>query len=496
MKQLLLVAVISLIALLSGCSGGNKPTSDNLIVALAAEPATLDPRYATDATGMRIGALIFNSLVRVGEGFKPIPDAAERWEQNGHNYTFFLRPNLHFHNGRVLEPADVEFSFAYYRSKQSPFASVLDGIKKVEVKTIDGRIRVDILASGAGDKFLLSDLPAVKLLPKAEIESSSTNFAKTLPGTGPFRFSKAEHGEIQLDSISAKIPRLTFKIVRDDLTRFQKVIKGEIDIAQTDLPVAKIKELEARSKELRVIRYPGLATTYLLINFTDPLLGRKDVRKALAYTINRNEIIKYKLFDLATEATSILTPNNPYFENSLENPKTDPTSARSIIEKLGWQGRSLILKTSSTPQAVENGRVIAHQISASSLQVQVQSFEWGTFYEDIKKGQFQLALMRWVGTVDPDIYRLAFHSKEKPPGRNRGSYVNPALDPLLDKAAFENDIQKRKQIYSKVQKLVHQDLAIIPLWYDLQVAVIRSEVKGYKPSPTSDFWPFTEVSKK
>ena len=76
---------------------------------------------------------------------------------------------------------------------------------------------------------------------------------------------------------------------------------------------------------------------------------------------------------------------------------------------------------------MEKGLVIAQQLNATGLNVKLQSFEWGTFYEDVNKGRFQLATMRWIGAMDPDIYRIALHSSEKPPGRNRGHFYNTRL---------------------------------------------------------------------
>lgn len=478
-----------------GCTGRRNPAPNELIVAIAAEPATLDPRYATDANGMRISSLIFNGLVRIGDNFQPLPEAALKWVQKGSSFRFYLDPDLRFHNGRPVGVEDVEFSFAQFLNPKSPFASSIQGIKKVGVSQKNGQIQVDIDFQGTVDRFMLSELPAIRLLPKKEMESLGDDFRKHLIGTGPFRFAGTDFNEIRLQAVTAKTPKLTFKIVRDDQTRFQKIIKGEVDVAQAELPPEKIQQIVKLNKGLTVIAYPGLTTTYILINFKDPLLAQKGVRQALAQAINRSELIEHKMFRMAQEATSILTPNNPYFLEGLKNPPFDPLASESLITNLNHTGRSLTLKTSNSPLAIENGRVLAHQMSASGLRINLQSFEWGTFYDDVKKGNFQLATMRWVGTVDPDLYRLAFHSKETPPGRNRGSFANPNLDRLLDQTTTVKDFKSRQSLFNQIQKIVHEDLAIIPLWYDQQVTVLRPAVKGYKPSPSSDFWPLVEVYK-
>lgn len=494
MKSLLFSALMPLI--LCSCIGGRKTPSDTLVVALASAPSTLDPRFATDANGMRIGGLIFNSLVRAGPEFKPIGDAAQTWSYQNKKFVFALRPELRFHNGRPLEPEDIEFSFSQFMDSKSPFSSTLALIKKVKAeRKKDGNIQVEIEVKNYSDKFLLSDLSAVRLLPKKETEAAGVNFSRILIGTGGYRFLKRDLASIRLEGVSSKIKFLTFKIVKDDLTRFQKMLKGEVDIVQADLPPEKITEFENHPERFQVLRYPGLAMSYILLNFKDPLLRQKNVRKALDASLERQEIIAYKMRNLATEATSLLTPQNPYFNSQLTNPPQNLSEARKLIEDLGLKGSKLTLKTSNSPSAIDNGRVIARQISQSGLNIELQSYEWATFYDDVKKGNFQLATMKWVGTLDPDIYRMAFHSKEIPPGRNRGSYLNPGLDVLLEKSASTEDMEQRKKIILQVQKIVHDDLAIIPLWYDLQVAVAKKSIVDYHPDQSGEFLPFLNVRK-
>ena len=485
-----------LLTILVSCTGGRKTPSDTLVVGLGSAPSTLDPRYATDANGMRIGGLIFNSLVSPGEDFQPVADAAEKWTYKDRQFVFELRRNLKFHNGREVTAEDILFSFAQFRESASPFASILALITDVQAeKREDGRILVTLKVKNYSDKFLISDLPAVRLLPKEETIRAGPDFAKLLIGTGSYKFIAAEGTTVRLEGLTSKTRYLTFKVIRDDFTRFQKMLKGEVDLVQSDIPSDKVADFEKRPEEFQVLRYPGLTMTYILLNFKDPLLKTKAVRQALAQSLQRQEIIKYKLSGLGIEATSLLTPNNPYFNAELINPAYDLMAAKTVIEQLGLTEKKITLKTSNQPQAVDNGKVLAHQMSASGLRVDVQSYEWATFYDDVKKGKFQMATMRWVGTIDPDLYRIAFHSKETPPGRNRGSYANSKLDGLLEKSAGSENPQERKKIIHEVQKIVHEDLVIIPLWYDQQVAVAHKNIRDYTPVQTGEFHPFLEVRK-
>ena len=492
-----MVRIVLLLTLIGfGCARKTKTPADVLIVGLGAQPATLDPRYATDANGMRISGLIFESLVHPGEGFKPAPEAAVSWQHTPRVYTFKLRPDLRFHNGRLVTAEDIIFSFDYYRSDKSPFGSSLGIIKKVTAKEKSRQLSVRIELKHDSDKFLMSDLPAVKILPHQEITQSEENFSQKLIGTGPFQFEKIDLNEIRLSRFTAILPRLKFKIIRDDFTRFQKLMRGEVDMVINDIPQDKIADFKKQPDKFQVLIYPGLNMTYLLINFKDELLKQLPVRRALAQTLRREEIITYKLNGLAQPATSLLTPRNPYFNSQLKNPAFDLEAAQAVINSLPHDRRRLVLKTSNSPQAIDNGKVLANQIGESGLKIDLESYEWGTFYGDVKKGAFQLATMKWVSNVDPDIYRSAFHSQERPPGRNRGHYLNPRVDQLLNRGSTTENLTERKKVFFDVQKIIQADLAVIPLWYEDQVVIMNQSVVDFKPSLTSDFLPLAKVQKR
>jgi peptide/nickel transport system substrate-binding protein len=483
-------------ALLAGCSARTKPPADTLVVGIEAQPATLDPRFATDALGMRIDGLIFQGLVHVNDHFQAEGEAAAHWTVKNHTYTFVLKPGLKFHNGRAVEASDLLYSFDVYRGGKSPFASQLAVIRAVRAHADGDHLLVEIDVDNLSEKFLNADLSIVKILPKPELEKLGNAFAQKPMGSGPYRFAKLDLNEIRLEAVDARVPHLVFKVIRDDFTRYQKLLKGEVDLVPNAIPLERVKDFEARPQEFQVFRYAGLAMAYILINFKDPRLKQIEVRRALDLTLERDEILRFKMSGLAREATSLLTPNNPYFNHDLKNPKPDIGASRALIEKLGLTGTRLTLKTSNTPQAIDNGKVLANQLSRSGLVVELQSYEWGTFYSDVKKGNFQLASMRWVGTIDPSLYTLVFHSHEVPPGRNRGSYLNPELDHLLDRATNEENPKLRHQLFWKVQAMVHNDYAILPLWYDDQVVIARKNVLNFHPSLQSDYRNLAVVEKR
>jgi peptide/nickel transport system substrate-binding protein len=483
-----LVRLMLLVVSFSGCTKSST-SSPLVVVGLSAPPLTLDPRYTTDATGTRIAGLLYSSLIRVGPDLKPIGDAAARWQQDGTHYVFDLKPRLTFSDGHLLSPEDVDASFKTFMSAKSAYASAFKGIKSVHSKTAGDHIQTVVDLSEISATFI-SDLVSIKLLEASDQSNSPL-------GSGPFVLESQSPNDIILKSRAdhpyavPKIPGVDFKIVRDDNTREMKMLKGEIDLAQAEFPAMKIAQLE-KSDRLKVYKYPGLALTYLLLNLRDPFLAKLANRKAMASAIDRHAIVQYKLDGLAIEATSLLTPINPFFDSSLKS--ITPSTRDAIAHEVSPE---LILKTSSAPAAVENGRILANDLKKADFKVKVQSFEWGTFFGDVQAGRFQLATMRWVGTIDPDLYRKALNSREVPPiGRNRGFYANPDVDRWTEDGFRTTDFTKRKIIYDKIQKAVFNDLPFIPLWYDTEVAVVSRRLQNYEPPLDGSFWILTKVEKK
>ena len=475
----------------------------NVIVAIGSEPRTLDPRKATDANGMRIVDLLFQSLVRLGPRLEVLPSAAHSWSYKNNTYVFVIDKKLKFSNGRVLTKEDLLFSFEEYRFGKSPFSSSFDIITSVDVEEKDQNFILKIKLKKKSAKFLTSDLPVLKILPKVEVLSNGSHFQKKPVGTGPFKLESRSANQVVLKARSdvnpaPKINEVTFKVIRDDYTRFQKMLNGEIDIMQSEISFQKVGYFLDQQDDFQVFRKPSTSVTYLLINFKDPCLVEKEMREFLAFSIDRSPIIKHKLKGFARPAVTILNPNNFFFNSHLKGFSYDFQKSREIFNHLSKECRQkyFSLKTSSARTAVDHGKVLALQLKKAGLKLKIESFEWGTFYGDLNAGRFQLALLKWVGAIDPDIYRLAFHSEEHPPkGRNRGFYKNIILDQLLNRGISMMDKEKRRLIYNQVQKIIQEELVFIPLWHEEQITVARKNILNYDLSDNGDFTYLMEIIK-
>ena len=121
------------------------------------------------------------------------------------------------------------------------------------------------------------------------------------------------------------------------------------------------------------------------------------------------------------------------------------------------------------------------------IDLELRSYEWGTFFSDVKRGNFHLYSLAWVGIEDPDVYYQIFHSTAVPPdGDNRGRYNNPELDRLLERGRATLDRTERQRIYREVQRLLAEDLPYIPLWWWKNVIVRKPGLRGFVPYPDGD----------
>ena len=496
--------LVCFLYLLSACSS-KELSQDTLFVVLDSKPNTLDPRKATDANGMRLVSLIFSGLVQSdAEGL--IPDSALKWELKGLSYTFYLKPNLRFSNGRLVSKQDILFSFEEFRKKGSPFYSAFKNIKSVKVlvkkKDPVGKTQmlVKIFLKKFQAPFLHADLQVIKILPKKEILESPKEFYKKPFGSGDFELVKNSFHQILLkrrapdQKISLKY--ISFQIIRDSFTRTQKMLSGEVDIAPSVIPLQKISQFQRQKKKFYISSRPGLSTTYLLINLRNKLLKKKKLRQALSFSLNREEIIKYKMKNYAFPARSFINPENYFFNRKLKKIKFNLNKARQIIDKIGLKGAQFQLSTSNNKDTVNKAKVLIGQISQAGLKLNLQSNEWGVFYKDVGRGAYDLALMKWVGVVDPDIYRIAFHSEnESPKGRNRSFYKNKKLDKLLEEGLRAKNKKRRKQIYDRIQQLIAKDFIVIPLWHDMEISVLKTNIKNYHLRQNGDFLSLPLVKK-
>jgi peptide/nickel transport system substrate-binding protein len=246
-----------------------------------------------------------------------------------------------------------------------------------------------------------------------------------------------------------------------------------------------------------VTEEPGTNYAYISFNIQNPVLAGREVRQALALATNREEIIRYLYRGQARLADGPLPPNSWAYDPGIAHFGFDPEQAGQLLDSAGYPRRAensgmrlkLTLKTSTDESTRLLGAVLQEQWRKVGVDLELQSMEPATLAAEIAGGNFQLYTLRWIGVNnDPEFYEFAFSSKRMPPmGGNRGHYRNPQVDALLDQARVESDQEKRRELFSQVQKIIAEDLPYVSLWFMDNVSVHRKRINGVQISPTGDY---------
>lgn len=490
------------------CSKESKPDRNTLVIGIESSPTNLDPRYATDANSFRLTQLLFNSLFKLDSLSHPVPDVVKRWENpNKITYTFYLKEGICFHDGSELTSEDVKYTLDTILdpSSRSPHIGAFEKIKSIE--PLD-RHTVRFTLKEPFAPFLVN-LAVIGIVPKHAVQKSGGNFDRQPVGTGPFRLTEFLPDErVILKSNTdyfegrPKMDTIVFKIVPDSTVRLLELSQGNIHLLQNDIPPDLFPFVEKRSN-LKIIKKEGTTYSYLGFNLEDPILKDRRVREAIAHAIDRERIIKHLLRGLASPASGVLSPYNWAYEADVKVFDYNKGKALQLLDEAGFRDPDgngpemrfeLTFKTSTDQLRRRIAETIQQQLREVGIGVCIRSHEWGTFYSDIKSGNFQLYTLSWVGITDPDVLYYMFHSSSVPPrGANRGRYVNKRMDRLIEEGRVTTDTSRRKKIYSEIQKILAKDIPYVSLWYTTNVAVMNKLVRGFVVYPAGDFFSLKDV---
>lgn len=469
------LSILFVAALLAAC---NSPPHDVLRFGLVSAPVTLDPRFATDATSARIDRLLYRQLVDFDDTFQPVPSLAT-WQQLApDHYRFVLdKEGRRFHDGSRLTANDVKatYDFILDATHASPHRATLEMVREiaaVDDDTVDFYLREpDPLFPG---RLVIGILPAAQI-------AAGRAFNTHPLGSGPFEMvAWPAPGQLQLRRIKdGQI--LEFLQVRDPTVRILKLQRGELDMVQNDLPPELIRYAAARP-DLQVLQGKGSNFTYLGFNMQDPVVGRLAVRQAIAYALDREAIIRYVLGGAARPASALLPPDHWAGNPAIPQYPYDPPRARALLKAAGFAKGELhiVYKTSNDPFRIRLATIIQQQLGDAGIDVELRSYDWGTFYGDIKTGRFQMFSLSWVGIKMPDIFHYAFYSSAIPPaGANRGHFSSALADHLMDAAQTVTDPAQQADYYRQLQRYLWDKLPYVPLWYEDHVFVARRGIEGY-----------------
>jgi oligopeptide transport system substrate-binding protein len=467
-------------------------------------PRAFDPATTVSAGDKRV----FSGLVSFDPSLNLIPELAERWEvsADGTVYTFYLRQNAKFHDGRPVTAQDVVYSWERAANPALASDTVLTylgdivGIREMTEGTADhisGLKIIDdhtlqVTIDAPKPYFLLKlTFATAFVVDKANVESSE-EWYRTPNGTGPYKlveWTRFERKVYQADQDfylgAPSIPYIVVKLYAGEGQRLYE--SGEIDITGVYSVERFTDPTEPLHNEL--LTGVNLCTDYVVFDTTRPPFDDVNVRKAFSMAFDRQKYIDVILNGHALPANGVYPPGLPGFNLALKGLPYNPAQAHQLLAQSRYGGPAGL-----PPIVFSNigiGSYISTDVAAMAemweqnlgVTITVENLEPDYYYDQVYSSNHgQLFSGGWCADYpDPENFAdVLFHTGS---AQNNGGYSNPQLDVLLEAARTEQDVTQRIALYQQAEQLLVDDAAALFTTYSLSYQLVKPYVKGYVFTP-------------
>lgn len=500
----LFIALILITVLLA--AGCRRQQSNAFVIALSDNISTLDPigSPTVDAASERVRVLLFNSLIAKNDRYEYVNELASdlKRSEDGKTVTITLRDSVKFHDGKPLTSADVKYTLdtllASNSGKSAPFFEGTGATKQPFVQSIAAPdARTVIINLTKPWLSLEPNLVPVGIIPQGTAAAQGDHPV----GSGPFKFVSFDRSQQVVDLVAnpdywegpPQIQSLRVRVIGDANALQAELQSGRIDLAPlpTNLSADAVNSL-AQNANLQVKQFPGANVNHVTFNTQSAPLDKAVVRQAIAYAIDRENIIRNLLSGQAQIAHSIL-PESSWAYAQGTTYSYDPEKAKKLLDDAGFRDpdgdgplmrfpKPVIFKISSASvSARQYSTEIQNSLKRIGIPVEIDTAETNTLRDQLRLGQFQMTTGQWVGgNTDPIFLKDLFATSEIPTqqraSRNRSRYSNPELDPILEEAVTTADHEKAKALYARAQEIISRDLPLFPLWYPANIVIARRNI--------------------
>jgi oligopeptide transport system substrate-binding protein len=507
--QLLTLIVLASLGTLSSHPANAQETDPKhtFTFRISGEPATLDWNKAHTPIETYLMVNLMEGLVGLDENVKPVPALAESWKvtDGGKTYTFKLRRDIQWSDGVPVKAKDFVFSwkrllqpltaasYAYLlfdvvgaeefnQGKLDDFSKV--GVTAVDDLTLQVKLKHPVAYWAYIPTFWVTYPLREDIVTKYGVRWDTPGRMVTV---GPFTL---ESHDLESKIVLRANPKYYGKkgnieeavglIVKDDSTAVTLFESGRLDF-MTDIPSLDLQRL-ANKPELKT--YPYLKTGYLAFVTSKYPASNDKLRRAIAMAIDKTQIAKI-LHGGQTPASSFIPPKLLGHAKKAGLPY-DPAAAKKELQKSGIDatqpiGIDLIL--ANWDKNLTLAQFIQGELKKNlGILVNLQPFDHKTFRAQVDLKVYPMYLNSWSADYpDPDNFMSVFLGES---GNNRTTWKNPKYDQLVVSARSEQNSRLREKSYAQAEKiLLDQDAVVVPLFYEPNMALIRSRVKGLELNP-------------
>ena len=479
------LAVMGALAVVLAACTSDEGSGGTLVAAQGAEPDRLDPHLTSAFASFQILENVYDTLVQPGDDLTMEPALAESWEVSDDQltWTFTLRENVTFHNGRDLVADDVVYS---YERIMDPDTGAANAFRFASVESVtapdDSTVVITLTRPTPNLLVNIGGFKGMAIIPQEIVDDGTID--TTPVGTGPFVFvSSSPDQGIELerndDYWQDGLPLLDgvrFVQIPDATVKLTNLRTGEVDWIDSVPP----QDLESLADEESVVleRVPGGDYHYFALNQTREPFDNPDVRRAIAMAIDRPAIAEAAQFGAATANQTAIPEGNFWHYDFAPYGVADVDGARALLDGAGVTDLSIEFMVSSEfPETVTQAQVIASQLEPLGISVEISDVDFGTWLDRQGQGDFDAFMLSWIGNIDPDDFYYAQHHTEG--GFNFQGYSNPEVDDLLDAARVETDDDARKALYDQAAELIVGEASYIYLYNPENIGAWGDQVTGY-----------------
>jgi peptide/nickel transport system substrate-binding protein len=481
------VAVLALLAALTGCSTGERvdlgdAASGNLIAAIAGEPDQLDPHKTTAYFSFEVLENVFDTLVEPDANLEMRPALAESWEVSPDQrvWTFHLRRGVTFHDGSPFGAADVVYS--YRRIIDEQLANVDKFSAVTDVTAVDpATVRITVKQPTPNLLTNLGGFKGMAIVSRANVESGQ--IATHPVGTGPFSFATATSG----DSITLKanpnywggapkVSGVTFRFISEPSTALSALQAGEVDWTDS-IPPQRVSQLRD-DESLRLTVTPSNDYWYMALNEAKAPWNDVRVRQAIAYAIDRDAIVAATSYGTAAKNQLAIPEGNPWY-TPYSRYSYDIEKARSLLAEANATPKTLdMLVTTEYPETVTAAQIVADNLAPLGIAVDIRTVDFATWLDEQNNGNFDMLMLGWLGNIDPDDFYYAQHHTDGT--SNAQKFSDPEVDRLLDAGRVETDRDLRHQDYAKAATLIADKVSYLYLYNSSVIQAWTPALSGYE----------------
>jgi peptide/nickel transport system substrate-binding protein len=512
--------LIGLLIVLNACSQSTPPAKpevvkdakpaygDAIVEGTIGEASTLIPILATDSASHAVAGQVYNGLVKYDKNLNIVGDLAESFSisPDGLEITFRLRKGVKWHDGAPFTSRDVLYTYRIIIDPKTPTAYAED-FKQVKTVSAPDEYTIKVTYASPFAPALASwgtnVLPA-HLLEGKDITKSP--LARMPVGTGPYRFKEWVAGQkIVLDANPdyfegrPYIDRYIYRIIPDTSTMYMELKAGAIDLMNlTPVQYARQTTSQSFTSRFNKYRYPSSGYVYMGYNLRHPLFGDKLIRKALTAAINKEELIQGVLFGMGQKAHGPIVPGRWAYNPNVKDIAYDPQHAVELLAQGGWKQKNsdgilikngkpfsfTILTNQGNQQRLLTAQIIQQRLKFVGIDVKIRIVEWATFLKEfVDKGNFEVVMLGWSTSQDPDMYDVWHSSKTNPGELNFIGFKNPEVDRLLIAGRSTFDSEKRKKAYFRIQEIMAAEQPYTFLYVPDALPVVSSRIRGVEPAP-------------